>query len=105
MDFYRVADPESLLTDDVLFASHEQLVWQSYWSETRYTSFGWPRTSSRCPDAMRETRQHRETRSGGTFQCYSTTSAVCSGVVMPGGSSRMRMLRKWISEPSDSRHR
>ena len=35
----------------------------------------------------------------------STTGAVCSGVVMPGGSSRMRMLRKWISAPSDSRHR
>ena len=26
---------------------------------------------------------------------------VCSGVVTPGGSSMMRMLRKWISAPSD----
>ncbi|MCL4205913.1 MAG: methyltransferase domain-containing protein [Pirellulaceae bacterium] len=40
LDFYRVADPESLLTDEVLLASHEQLEWQPYWAETWDTSFG-----------------------------------------------------------------
>ena len=29
----------------------------------------------------------------------------CSGLVTPGGNSSIRMLRKWISAPSDSRQR
>jgi hypothetical protein len=32
-----------------------------------------------------------------------TTGAVLSGVVMPGGNSIIRILRKWISAPSDSK--
>jgi hypothetical protein len=32
-----------------------------------------------------------------------TTGALCSGVVRPGGNSTIRMLRKWIGAPSDSR--
>ena len=40
-----------------------------------------------------------------TTGTHSIIFAVCSGVVMPSGNSRMRMLRKWISLPSDSRHR
>ncbi len=33
----------------------------------------------------------------------STTGAVRSGGVMPGGNSMIRMLRKWMGAPSDSR--
>ena len=39
------------------------------------------------------------------YVIYSTSGAVCSSVVIPGGSSMIRMFRKWISAPSDSRHR
>ena len=32
-----------------------------------------------------------------------TTGAEFSGPAMPGGNSMIRILRKWISAPSDSR--
>ena len=38
---------------------------------------------------------HTQVQTGaGGILAYSITLAVCSGVVMPGGNSRMRMLRK-----------
>lgn len=36
---------------------------------------------------------------------FSASTPVCSGVAIPGGSSMILMLRKWISAPSDSRQR
>ena len=65
---------------------------------------------SRCRPASPH-HHHRKPQSHAAPQTllmpgYSaTTAAVCSAVVRPGGSSRMRMLRKWISAPSDSRQR
>ncbi len=40
LDFYRVAEPESLLSEEVLLASHEQLPWQPYWAESWDTALG-----------------------------------------------------------------
>ena len=54
------------------------------------------RPSLRCVDT-----NYRPSRGG----YFSTTGAVCSGLVTPGGSSMMRIERKWISAPSDSRQR
>src|SRR5687767_8091217 len=38
-------------------------------------------------------------------QLHSSTGAVCSAEVTPGRSSMSLMFRKWISDPSDSRHK
>lgn len=37
------------------------------------------------------------------YSLSSTTGAVLSGAVTPGGNSMIRILRKWISAPSDSK--
>lgn len=37
------------------------------------------------------------------YSLSSTTGAVLSGAVMPGDNSMIRILRKWISAPSDSK--
>jgi predicted nicotinamide N-methyase len=40
LQFYRVADPETLLTDEVLKKTHDELTWQPYWAESWDTAHG-----------------------------------------------------------------
>ena len=40
LEFWRVADPESVLDDETLLQSHAELPWQPYWAETWDTAYG-----------------------------------------------------------------
>jgi predicted nicotinamide N-methyase len=39
-DFWRVADPETVLDEETLQQSHAELPWQPYWAETWDTAYG-----------------------------------------------------------------
>ena len=57
------------------------------------------------PGGLRWCRHSRLHSREATTPYRPATGAAWSARMMPGGSSRMRMLRKWISAPSDSRQR
>jgi predicted nicotinamide N-methyase len=39
IDFCRVAEPDTMVDDDVLSASHEDLAWQPYWAQAWETAY------------------------------------------------------------------
>jgi predicted nicotinamide N-methyase len=40
LEFWRVADPESVLDEEALLRSHAELPWQPYWAESWDTAYG-----------------------------------------------------------------
>jgi hypothetical protein len=63
----------------------------------------WRATRSSAPRGNRGRGPAGRRGSNRTTQRYFRSGPVCSSVVTPGGRSMIRMLRKWISPPSDSR--